>query len=251
MRHGRGTLTSRQWCQFTTFRYALSLAVLNVLLEIELRLNDEQKPAVASPEVSAGHPVCKSYMRLNHPDVVQTYNAMAVVMQRQGGKDKREAAMELYKKVLVVKRATLGDQHPEVGSTYNAMAGLLEGQELHEDALALYERALALSKRPLGTTDSHPTVDTNSHPTVDAGSHPSVDALRSAAYGGVSRTLQALGRLPDAAVLLREALQICTTLHGAAHPSTLDTAEMLADVENNIAVLLENRGRSTADGSLL
>jgi tetratricopeptide (TPR) repeat protein len=124
----------------------------------------------------------------------------AVCLQGQGGA------------AAVFSEKALGPEHPDVATTLNDMANLLKSQGKYEEALPLYQRALAIYQKSLGP--EHPWMATT---------------LNNMAILHYSQ-----GKYEEALPLYQRALAIYQKSLGPEHPS-------MATVQNNIAILLEAR----------
>lgn len=146
-----------------------------------------------------------------HPATLHALNNLAMARGELG--DAR-GVLEVFERILAVRRARYGERHQEVASAlvnvafHRNRAGDLAGTE------AALREALAIRRELLG--DAHP------------------DLARVLDNLGVTLGIQ--GRLDEAEPLLRESLEMRESLLGAGHPS-------LATAWNNLAMLESRRGR--------
>jgi CHAT domain-containing protein/Tfp pilus assembly protein PilF len=116
----------------------------------------------------------------------------------------------------------LGEQHPQTAGGYNNVALCLNAQGRHAQALALFEKALAIRQKVLG--EQHPHT--------------------AQSCANLASCLQAQGKHAQALLLLRKALAIFQKVHGEQHPDT-------ASSYTNLAGCLQAQGRHAEALSLL
>jgi tetratricopeptide (TPR) repeat protein len=115
-----------------------------------------------------------------------------------------------------LRERALGPDHPAVAADVAALAAIVDGLGRHDEAEAMYLRALATFERVYGPDHYEIAVNLNN-------------------LAGVR---QAQGRLVDGEALYRRALTIKETLLGSEHP---DVALTL----NNLALLLDAMGKTS------
>lgn len=71
----------------------------------------------------------------------------AICMKHQGDLD---GAMAKYEQALKIQTQVFGENHSDVGSTLGNMANVLSAQHRSDEALAMYEKSLAVKIRSLG-----------------------------------------------------------------------------------------------------
>ena len=104
--------------------------------------------------------------------------------------------------------------HPRVASTLNNLAIVYKNQGRYGDAIPLYQRALAINEKALGT------------------SHPQVAGV----LGNLASAYKRQGRYGDAIPLYQRALAIREKTFGISHPKVARTL-------NNLGVTYEEQGR--------
>ncbi len=78
---------------------------------------------------------------LEHPDVAQSLNNLAVLYEAQG---KYAAAEPLYKRSLAIRGKALGPEHPDVAQSLENYAALLRKTGRGEEAEEMEARAQAI-----------------------------------------------------------------------------------------------------------
>ncbi len=84
------------------------------------------------------------------PDMAENIHLLANVYTNMG---RKKEAIDLYKKVLIMREEAQGKAHPDYAATL-CDYGLLVSEKNTEEAIALYEEALSIQKAALGI--SHP-----------------------------------------------------------------------------------------------
>ena len=77
-----------------------------------------------------------------------------------GGTVGNGQALEHYRKALAIRLKAHGPEHPSVGNTYNNMANVLETQGKLPEAMEMYEKALRIEVKALGTEEHASVGDT-------------------------------------------------------------------------------------------
>ena len=145
-----------------------------------------------------------------HPDVAQSLNNLAVLLQATGG---YATARPLLERALRINEEALGHSHPLVARGLNNLAALLQDMGDYAGAKPLYERALRINEQALGP--AHPHVATS--------------------LSNLAGLLRATGDYAAARPLFERALRIREQVFGPSHP---DVAQSL----NNLAGLLWDTG---------
>lgn len=141
----------------------------------------------------------------------ETLKAQGQSLYSQG---KYAEAEPLYRKVLEIRRATLGENHPDTGDDYNDLALSVKAQGRFAEAEPLFRKSLEIIRSTLGEK----TVDT------------------AASYNNLGLDINAQGRYREAEPLLRTALNINRALFGENDQNT-------ATNYNNLAFNLYAQGR--------
>jgi tetratricopeptide (TPR) repeat protein len=118
-----------------------------------------------------------------HPTVADTLNDLAVAL---GVKGQIDAAEELFRQALAIRRKSLAHAHPDVARSLHNLAQLLFDKGEYDEAERLYREALAIRRKSLG--DAHPYV--------------------APSFRGLASACSAKGDLEEAERLCREALAI-------------------------------------------
>jgi len=154
-----------------------------------------------------------------HPDVAESLNNLAVLLNAQGD---YAGAEPLYREALAMRRQVLGNEHPEVANSLNNLAYLLYGQGDYVNAEPLYREALVVQRGLLG--DEHADV--------------------AVTLNNLAGLLQSRGDYAGAEQLFHEVLAMRRSLFGSEHPS-------VATSLSNLAALLQARGDYAGAESLL
>ncbi len=88
-----------------------------------------------------------------HPDIANSLNNLAVVLQNQGKYDEAEP---LFREAILIFRKVHGDEHPTVAAGLTNLAILLKEQGDDAQAEPLLREAVSMRRRLLG--DRHPDV---------------------------------------------------------------------------------------------
>jgi serine/threonine-protein kinase len=146
---------------------------------------------------------------VEHPDLASSLHNLAEVRHARGELD---AAEQLYRQSLEMRRNLFGDEHTEVATSITNLAILFRDKADHQAAEPLLRQALDMRRKLLG--QEHPEVA------------KSINEL--------ALLLKEKGDHAAAEPLYREALALRVRLFGEDHP---EVAESL----NNLAVLLNTR----------
>jgi tetratricopeptide (TPR) repeat protein len=130
------------------------------------------------------------------------FDVLATVLFSAG---KLPEALELYRKNLALTEQQFGPQHPKTARAVERVANTLDKLGRHGDALAMYDRALAI--------------------TGDAATG-AVATL----YDNSGTALMMLGKLPAAEARIRRALALHEQVQGKDHPDVATTLVNLANV---------------------
>jgi tetratricopeptide (TPR) repeat protein len=235
-------------------------------------LNDSVFYLVERGEYAEAEPVYRRVIAMRetllgpeHPDTVQTLNALAVVYHHQG---RYSEAEPLYHRVLTTREKVLGPEHPDTAQTLNNLAGLYHQQGLYAEAEPLYYRCLALRERALGS--EHPDTAQSAHNLAllrqNQGRHTEAEQLYRRAlsifqgahgldHPDVATALNNLGELyriqglyNDAELLLHRALAVREKVLGPEHPDTVSSIRNYAELLRKLgkdgeAEKLEARGQ--------
>jgi len=189
----------------------------------------------------------------NHPDVANSLNNLAALLQYQG---KYADAELMLRRALKIIEEQLGTDHPIVANSLNSLAVLLQYQGKYADAEPLSRRALKIREEQLCT--DHPDIANSLHNLAgllqDQGRYDDAELLYNRALkiseerlgadhpdvatslNNLAGLFQAQGKYANAETLFRRALKINEEQLGANHP---DVANNL----NNLALLLHNQGK--------
>jgi len=184
----RRALSGTAWCEDQLGRYASAEGHLQAALALDQLLHGSE-----------------------HPDVAQSLNNLASVLENQG---KYEAAEKLNRQALMMRQKLLGTERPDVALSLNNLATVLSKQGKYEAAEKLNRQALVMRQRLLGAE------------------HPDV-AL---SLSNLASVLGRQGKYEAAEKLNRQALEMRQKLLGAEHP---DVAVSL----NNLAGVLASQGK--------
>lgn len=124
------------------------------------------------------------------------------------------SAERLILKILAREQVVLGQSNPEIAESYSWLARILGELERHEEALAMHQRALELSRKVLGIQ------------------HP--DTLTP--MNNIAVTLAKLGRYQEALAMNQQVVELSRNVLGDKHPNTLTSL-------NNLAWILSRLGR--------
>jgi len=120
-----------------------------------------------------------------------------------------DEASNLYERTLRIETDLIGEDHPDTLALMHNIAGLYRKQSRYADALAMHERVLSGARRVLGA-----------------------QAWQVGLFEvGRAQTLQAMGRVDDAATAYAEAESILVTSMGQDHPRTRRVREMRAALQ--------------------
>jgi CHAT domain-containing protein/Flp pilus assembly protein TadD len=147
---------------------------------------------------------------IEHPDVAQSLNLLAVIYRFQGDYAKAD---QLNQQALAVRMNILGSEHPDVAQSLNNLATIYHEKGDYEKAEPLYQRALAIWERTLGA--EHLQVAT------------SLNNLAQIYYNK--------GDYPKAEPLHQRALVIWENTLGSEHPQ-------VATALNNLAIIYSDKG---------
>ncbi|KAK3246445.1 hypothetical protein CYMTET_27612 [Cymbomonas tetramitiformis] len=140
----------------------------------------------------------------DHPDTLSTISDLAFLLNNQGMLDEAE---QLYREVLEERRAKLGARHADTLGAVNDLAILLNDKGKLDEAEPLYREVLeAVRAMPGRHTDT-------------------LSCIRN-----LSGLLFEQGKLDEAERQCREAVELGRATLGADHPSTLSSAQDLADL---------------------
>ncbi len=131
-------------------------------------------------------------------------------------------AEPLYKQVMEIRRAALGERHPDYASSLNNLAALYDAMGRHADAEPLLKESTEIRRAALG--ERHP------------------DYAQS--LNNLAQLYRAMGRHADAEPLCKQASAIWREALGERHPS-------YAISLNNLAALYRDMGRHTEAEPLL
>jgi len=191
-------------------------------------------------------------LELDHPDIAETYNDIAVIYFLKGEYSKAlewyqqalditkimqgkehpntatvcrniahvytmqgnyDKAHELLQEALDISIKMRGEDHPDTASTYNLIASAYNKQGDYDKALALYQQALYIIEQVLGKDHPH----------------------TAATYNNIARIYNAQGNYSKALELHKKVLDIHDNTLGQEHPHTATTY-------NNIAHVYRNQG---------
>lgn len=187
-----------------------------------------------------------------HPDVVQSLDNLAGVLQDMG---EYTAARPLFERVLAICEAQPGLDHLEISQSLSNLAGLLRDMGEYAQARPLLERALAICEKQRGPRDPLVALSLNNLSGVlrDLGEYAAARPLLERALAicesqkdpeprdiaqslnNLAGLLRAMGFYAEAKSLLERALAICEKHPGPGH---LDVATSL----NNLASFLQATG---------
>jgi len=142
---------------------------------------------------------------VNHPDVAQSLNHLALLYQAKG---EYERAEPMFKRALAINEKALGAQHLDVTWPLNSLASLYHLKGNYVRAQSLHERALAIREKVLGA--DHFIV---------------AQSLINLAYVHLSR-----GEYGRAESMFQRALAIYEKAMGVEHPYIAATLIYLADL---------------------
>ena len=135
-------------------------------------------------------------MGSNHPDTADSYHQIAEAQRLIGDHDE---SMANYKKAWVIRKDTFGTLHPIIADTMCGMAELLLDQGYTRQALADFNKALAIYELKV-TEDSHPKL-------ADC-------------YNSIGKVKSKQGLHEEALVEYRKALSMYVSVFGMDHPKT-------------------------------
>ena len=130
------------------------------------------------------------------------YDVLATVLFSAG---KLSEALDLYRKNLALIEQQFGPSHPKTARAVERVANTLDKLGRHADALAMYDRSLAI--------------------TGDVAS-----GVVATLYDNSGSALMMLGKLPEAEARIRRALALHEQLQGPDHPEVATTLVNLANV---------------------
>jgi tetratricopeptide (TPR) repeat protein/CHAT domain-containing protein len=140
-----------------------------------------------------------------HPDLANSLNDLAVVLNSQG---KYAGAEPLHREALAMRRRLFQGDHPDLAASLNNLAVVLHEQRKYADAEPFHREALAMCRR------------------LFKGDNPHVaDSLYSLAVA-----LWAQEKYADAEAFLREALAMRRRLFQGDHPDLAQSLDTLAGV---------------------
>ena len=149
-----------------------------------------------------------------HPDTAESLNNLACLSIKQG---KYEQAEQLCRQALFIWKRALGAEHPNVAFPFMHLAELSTEQGKYEQAEPLYQQALHIWEQALGP--EHPQV---------------AHALHGLAVLFTRQDLalfhQKQGNLSEALSLAERALKIHSKSLGDAHPKTVATRTLYAQL---------------------
>ena len=124
-----------------------------------------------------------------------------------------DGALDMHRKCLTIREATLGTEHPDTASSYNNIGSVLQDKGDHDGALDMLRKCLAIREATLGT--EHPDTATS--------------------YNNIGLVLQDKGDHDGALDMYRKCLAIEEATLGTEHPAT-------ASSYNNIGSVLKAKG---------
>jgi len=152
----------------------------------------------------------EAYLDVLQANDIQIANSAAGFLMFMGS---YASAERIFKQVLKLQRAQLGEKHPYVANSLNNLALVLEKQGNYSEAEQLNRESLAMMKELLG--DKHPGV--------------------AASMNNLATVLEKQGNYSEAEQLNRESLAMRKELLGDKHP-------VVAISLNNLAGVLEKQG---------
>jgi tetratricopeptide (TPR) repeat protein len=186
-----------------------------------------------------------------HPNIVNIYNNIAVVYQKQGMYPK---ALEWYDKALAVNEEILGKEHPDTATIYNNFAFVYYSQGEYSEASEWYHKALVISEKMPGK--EHPDTATiyNNIALVCDGQGDYLEALEwhqkalaisekilgkehpdtATTYNNIANINQKQGEYEKALDWYKKALIIHKKIQGDIHPDTAGTYNNMALAYNNL-----------------
>ncbi|MCI0487664.1 MAG: tetratricopeptide repeat protein [Blastocatellia bacterium] len=150
-------------------------------------------------------------MGMDHPNVANTLNNLAVLYRVQGKYDEAEP---LYLRSLEIREKALGPDHPDVGTSLNNLATLYRAQGKYEEAEPLLQRSLAITEKAMGPY------------------HPNLGA----SLNNLALLYHYQGRYAEAEPLLLRSLDINEKERGPNHPNS-------GTILNNLALLYSAQGK--------
>ena len=195
----------------------------------------------------------RRHLGLEHPDVANSLDKLAVLYYNQG---QYAQAEPLYKQALAIREKARGPEHPDVAISLNNVAGLYRTQGQYAQAQPLYKLALAIQEKDLGP--EHPAVATSLNNVAllycNQGQYAQAEPLYKRAlaiqekdlgpeHPAVATSLNNLaglyhnqGQYAQAGPLYKQALAIREKALGLEHPD-------MANSLNNVALLYCNQGQ--------
>ena len=180
----------------------------SIIGQVYGQLGEYEKAAAMHREALA---MQKAALGNEHPDVAESLDALAIVLQHQG---KLPEAEMMHREALTMRRKLLGNHDPAVAKSLNNLASALSAQGKLAEAETIYHEALAIDRKALG----------NENPEV------------ASFLSNLAVVLERQAKLAEAETMHREALAMQKKLLGDEHP---DVANSL----NSLAVVLERQGK--------
>lgn len=181
----------------------------SIVGKVYLTLDDQNKAEVAARDALA---MKRKLLGAEHPDVAQSINNLAVVLQKQSRLNEAEA---MARDGLAMRQKLLGAEHVDVAESLETLGEVLLERGMPAEAEAVTRRALAI-RRKSGVENPK-----------------AADLL-----GNLAVMLEKQDKLADAESLHRETLVLQRKLLGAEDP-------VLATTLNNLAVVLEHQSKLT------